>query len=81
MHTHNATTDSIRAAYLAKLQSRPVIDPHDLQTARTITCNSVDWLREAYRLLKARPDLSDHIQRAAAALKVLQQRLDEEGAK
>jgi len=76
--THNRQVDAVRAATLAALNNRPVIDPHDHQLATTITGNAVDWLREAYRLLASRPDLTQYLQTAAANLKVLQTRLEQE---
>lgn len=75
---HNRHTDAVRAATLAALNNRPVIDPHDHQAATAIANNAVDWLREAYRLLRNRPDLTPYVQTAAANLKVLQTRLEQE---
>ena len=80
-HTHNRTTDAIRTAYLATLDGRPVLPHQDLNNAALIACNALDWLREAYRLVKARPDMAEPLERAATSLKVVLNRIGEEQGK
>ena len=79
--THNRTTDAIRTAYLATLANRPVLPPQDLDNAALIASKVMDRLREAYRLVKARPDMAEPLERAATSLKVVLNRIGEEQGK
>ena len=78
MSTQNQHLAKARAAYQAAIANRELIDPHDLASSGQIVENSITWLREAYRLVKTRPDLAEYLERSAASLKALQRRLADE---
>ena len=63
---------------LAAIQARPRIDPHELDCSiRLLKCARLP-MRDAYRLLQARPDLTSLLTRAADALTALEGRLSQE---
>lgn len=75
---HNRTTDAVRAAYMAKIANRPLVDPHDLNSAQLIATHCDSWLRNLYRTLDNRPDLLELVKGAGRNLAALRQRLEDE---
>lgn len=63
---------------LAAIQAQPRIDPHELDCSiRLVECARIP-MRDVYRLLQARPDLTTLLTRAADALTALEGRLSQE---
>lgn len=78
MPTVNRQTESVRAAALAAIQNRPLVDGHAIAVAQNINTNAIGWLREEFKLLRHREDLATHIERAAQSIQYVQRRLSEE---
>ena len=78
MPTVNRQTESVRAAALAAIQNRPLVDGHAITVAQNINTNCIGWLRQEFKLLKDRQDLTDAIERAAQQIQYVQRRLSEE---
>lgn len=70
-----ATTDPMRARYMATIASRPLVPDQDRDQAAQLLRSATDQLREAYRLLRIRPDLSDQVERAGLITRSVSGRL------
>ena len=73
---HNPTTDAMRARYQATIDARPAIPEHDRALATKLLQNARDQLREAFKLLRHRADLSDLVERAGLNAAAAAARLD-----
>ena len=73
--TVTATTDPMRARYMAAIARRPLIPVLDRDQAAQLLQNATSQLREAYRLLRIRPDLSEQVERAGLITRSIAGRL------
>ena len=78
MPTVNRQTESVRAAAMAAIQNRPLVDGHAITVAQNINTNAIGWLREEFKLLRHREDLAAPLERAAEQIQYVQRRLSEE---
>lgn len=76
--THTPATDAIHAAYMAKIEGRPLVDPHDLTHAREICKLARRFIYLSANHLQARPDLILPLKQASSGIKALMLRLEDE---
>lgn len=73
--TPTPTTDSMRARIREIEDSRPALDDHTRQCVGQLLDNAAEQLREAFKLLRHRPDLSDPIKFAGLSAKAVKARM------
>jgi hypothetical protein len=75
-HYRNPTTDAMRERYHAAVAARPPLSELQRRQARLLLEVAAENLREAYKVLQGRPDLSDGVSSAGRAVMGLRARVD-----